>query len=88
MEPESRSFTECVPEPILVNKATWAGVLPATVRVGLAGRAIGTVTDEGGAVPSRGSGSASCGAQTPTDAASLGSVAGCSGFVCDAGAEA
>ncbi|MFI1152556.1 hypothetical protein [Streptomyces sp. NPDC020817] len=39
---------------VTTTAITRAGVLPATVRVVLAGRAIGTVTDEGGAVPSRG----------------------------------
>ncbi|MFD8147390.1 hypothetical protein [Streptomyces sp. NPDC059708] len=40
---------------ITISPLTRAGALPAVSRVSLAGRMIGTVTDEGGAVPSRGS---------------------------------
>ncbi|MFD8633724.1 hypothetical protein [Streptomyces sp. NPDC059533] len=40
---------------ITISPLTRAGVLPAVSRVSMAGRMIGTVTDEGGAVPTRGS---------------------------------
>lgn len=40
---------------VTTTPVTRAGILPVTVRVVLAGRGIGTVTDEGGAVPARGS---------------------------------